>query len=444
MSEQFNVEAEQAVLGALLRDNDAMDRIPDLDAAHFYRGDHRTIFAEIRTQLAAGKRVDAITLAERLDGELFPYLGQLHASAPSGAKIAYHAGIVIEKATKRALSALSIDLAADAESGKGSTECIAEAAAKLDAMAQRRTNTDMRRLSDTLTEYLTLLQDRMDGKIRPIATGFRHLDEMLDGGFERGTLTVIAGRPGTGKTAAALGICRNVSQNYSSGIFSMEMSMNQLNDRNISALAQVDISWLRKPGETREDEERWTAITSATIASRNLNMFIDDQTGLSVSAMRAKARKVKREHGLDLVFIDQLSFITGAKSEKSYEAMGEYTRGLIALAKELDLAVVLLAQLNRECEKRGDKRPIMSDLAMSGSIEQDAANIIFLYRDELYNEDSPDKGVCEWISVKQRQGQPGYVGLKYIASQTRFEDMPYRWYRKPQTTKKASHRGGFD
>jgi replicative DNA helicase len=226
----------------------------------------------------------------------------------------------------------------------------------------------------------------------------------------------------------------------------MEMSMNQLNDRNISALAQVDISWLRKPGETREDEERWTAITNATIASRNLNMFIDDQTGLSVPAMRAKARKVKREHGLDLVFIDQLSFITGAKSEKSYEAMGEYTRGLIALAKELDLAVVLLAQLNRECEKRSDKRPIMSDLAMSGSIEQDAANIIFLYRDELYNEDSPDKGVCEWISVKQRQGQPGYVALKYIASQTRFEDLPYRWHRRaPQPGPRlASNRGGFN
>lgn len=445
MTDLFNLEAEQAVLGAILRDNDAMDRIPELGAEHFYRGDHRTIFGEIRTQLTAGKRVDAITLAERLDPELFLYLGKLHASAPSGAKIAYHASIVIEKATKRALSALSIDLAADAESGKDSVECIADASAKLDALAQRKTAKDPRRLDATLEEYITLLQERLDGKVRPIPTGYKHLDEMLDGGLERGTLTVIAGRPGTGKTAAGLGICRNASRDYSSLFLSMEMSVNQVNDRNIAALGKIDMSWLRRPGETREDKERWDSITHATIASRNLNLFIDDQTGLSVPEIRAKARKIKRLHGLDVLCIDQLSFITGAKSDKLHEAMGEYTRGLIALGKELDCVVILLAQLNRECEKRADKRPIMSDLGVSGYIEQDAANIIFLYRDELWDPETEDKGVCEWISVKQRQGSPGVVGLNYIGAQTRFEDMPYRWFRKPkQVPKLVSSRGGFN
>jgi replicative DNA helicase len=446
MSDQFNIEAEQAVLGAILRDNDAFDRIPELAAEHFYRGDHRTIFGEIRAQLAAGKRVDAITLAERLDAELFPYLGQLHASAPSSAKIAYHAGIVIEKAAKRALSALSIDLAADAESGKDSAECIAEAAAKLDALAQRKTAKDPRRLDATLDEYITLLQQRLDGKVRPIPTGFKHLDEMLDGGLERGTLTVIAGRPGTGKTAAGLGICRNAARDYSALFLSMEMSTNQVNDRNISALAQVDMSWLRKPGESRDDTERWEAITAATINSRKLNLFIDDQTGLSIPEIRAKARKIKRQHGCDIICIDQLSFITGAKSDKLHEAMGEYTRGLIALGKELDAAIILLAQLNRECEKRGDKRPIMSDLGVSGYIEQDAANIIFLYRDVLWNPETEDKDICEWISAKQRQGQPGVVGLRYVGTQTRFEDLPYRWHRRPQQPgpRLASSRGGFN
>ena len=446
MTEQFNIEAEQAVIGALLRDNDAFDRIPSLDASHFFRGDHRNVFAEIAKQIGAGKRVDAVTLAERLDPELLPYLAGLHSSAASAAKIEYHANIVTEKATRRALAALAVDLAADAESGKDSAEAIAEAAAKLDAMAQRKTSKDPRRLDETLTEYLTLLQQRLDGKVRPIPTGYRHLDEMLDGGLERGTLTVIAGRPGTGKTAAGLGICRNAARDYSALFLSMEMSTNQVNDRNISALAQVDMSWLRKPGEGRDDTARWEAITAATINSRKLSLFIDDQTGLSIPEIRAKARKIKRQHGCDVICIDQLSFITGAKSDKLHEAMGEYTRGLIALAKELDAVVILLAQLNRECEKRGDKRPIMSDLGVSGYIEQDAANIIFLYRDVLWNPETEDKDICEWISAKQRQGQPGVVGLRYVGAQTRFEDLPYRWHRRPQQPgpRLASNRGGFN
>jgi replicative DNA helicase len=445
MSDQFNVQAEQAVLGAILRDNDAFDRIPELDAAHFFRGDHRSVFTEMASQLAAGKRVDAVTLAEKLDRELLPYLASLHSSAASASKIEYHARIVVEKATKRALSALSVDLAADAESGKDSVECIAEAASKLDALATRKTGTDPRRLDDTLGEYLTLLQDRMDGKVRPIPTGFKHLDEMLDGGLERGTLTVIAGRPGTGKTAAGLGICRNTARDYSSLFLSMEMSVNQVNDRNIAALAQVDMSWLRRPGDSRADTERWTAISNAAIHSRNLNLFIDDQTGLSIPEIRAKARKIKRVHGCDIICIDQLSFITGAKSDKLHEAMGEYTRGLIALGKELDAAVILLAQLNRECEKRADKRPMMSDLGVSGYIEQDAANIIFLYRDELWNPESEDRGICEWIGAKVRQGQPGVVGLQYIGAQTRFETLPYRWTRRPPAAApRLVRKGGFE
>ena len=444
MIDLFHIQAEQDVLGALLRDNDAIDRVPELDAAHFYRADHRAMFAEMNAQFAAGKRVDAVTLSDRLDAADLPYMATLHASAASASKIEYHARIVIEKATKRALQALSIDLGADAESGRDSAECIADAAAKLDDLAQRKTTKDPRRIDETLGDYLTLLQDRMEGKVRPIPTGFQHLDEMLDGGLERGTLTVIAGRPGTGKTAAGLGICRNAARDHSALFLSMEMSTNQVNDRNIAALARIDIAWLRRPGEGRDDTARWEAITAATINSRRLNLFIDDQTALNVPEIRAKARKIKRQHGLDLICIDQLSFITGAKSDKLHEAMGEYTRGLIALSKELECAVILLAQLNRECEKRSDKRPIMSDLGVSGYIEQDAANIIFLYRDELWNPESEDRGICEWISAKQRQGQPGVVGLSYIGAQTRFDNPPFRWHRRAAKPRQASNKGGFE
>lgn len=448
MIEQFNIEAEQAVLGGILRDNAAIDRIPDLDAAHFYRGDHRAIFAEMSAQLAAGKFVDAVTLANVIDQELMQYLVQMHVSAASAARIEWHAKIVIEKATKRALASLSIDLSADADSAKDSVICIADAAARLDMLAQRKTVRDPRRLDATLDEYLTLLQQRLDGLVKPIPTGFQHLDEMLDGGLERGTLTVIAGRPGTGKTAAGLGICRNVARDYSSLFLSMEMSTNQVNDRNISALAQVDMSWLRRPGETRADTERWEAITNATVNARNLNLFIDDQTAMTIPEIRAKARKIKRERGCDLICIDQLSFITGARSDKLHEAMGEYTRGLIAIGKELDAAIILLAQLNRECEKRADHRPIMSDLGVSGYIEQDAANIIFLYRDVLWNKESPDRDICEWIGAKQRQGNPDVVGLKYIGPQTRFETLPYRWQRRAPEQRQGNDRrgnsGGFN
>ena len=182
-------------------------------------------------------------------------------------------------------------------------------------------------------------------------------------------------------------------------------------------------------------------MTAAFINSQKLNLFIDDNTGLNMLEIRAKARAVKRKAGLDLIVVDQLSFITGGRSDKSYEAVGEHTRALVALSKEMDCAVVLLCQLNRECEKRPNKRPIMADLAVSGSIEQDAANILFLYRDEVYDPDTRDKGICEVQSVKQRQGEPRTIGLGYMGSLTRFDDLRNPWRPMPREEKPA--RRGF-
>ena len=172
-----------------------------------------------------------------------------------------------------------------------------------------------------------------------------------------------------------------------------------------------------------------------------MNLYVDDQTALNMLDIRAKCRSVKRRTGLDVVVIDQLSFITGSEQEKSWDAIGEYTRGMLRLAKELNIAIVLLCQLNRKCEERQNKRPQLSDLAASGSIEQDASNVIFLYRDELYNADSRDKGICEVITAKQRQGQPGMVGLAYIGSQTRFEDLAHPWMPEIKT---ITTKRGFD
>lgn len=220
----------------------------------------------------------------------------------------------------------------------------------------------------------------------------------------------------------------------------MEMSKAQVNDRNIAALGGIPISWLRKP--TADETIYWDRMTSAFMKVKELSLFVDDKTALSMVEIRAKARSVKRKHGLDLLVIDQLSFIAGGVNENKAYEIGEHTRGLVALAKELDCAVVLLAQLNRDCEKRQNRRPIMADLAMSGSIEQDAANVVFLYRDEVYNPSTRDIGICEVITGKQRQGSIGTVALGYIGPQTKFEDLKHPW--TPMEQRETHKPRGFE
>lgn len=448
-----SIRAEQAVLGALLADNDALDRITDLDSSHFYRHDHRLIFDEIKAQIVAGQRADAITVHERLKNKVedgLPYLAKLRTSAVSSANITRHASIVADKASKRVLVALSDEIRELAASSQPASVCVDLAASRLDTLAQNKTSREPMRLDAMLADYIDVLQRRMNGEIKPISTGFTHLDEQLDGGLERGTLTVVAGRPGMGKTAAGLGIARNASVDGGALFFSMEMSRDQVSDRNVSAIGSVPIKWLRKPSENDRDTDNWDAVTAAFIKARSLNLHIDDETGLNMLEIRAKARMVKRKHGLDVIVVDQLSFITGGQSDKSYEAVGEHTRALVALAKELDCAVVLLCQLNRKCEDRPNKRPMMSDLAVSGSIEQDAANIVFLYRDVVYNPELTGdvRDVCEWIIAKQRQGEPGTVGMKYTGHLTRFDDLPYRWHPPQKDSsgdrRQGDRRGGFN
>jgi len=446
-TQTMSVRAEQAVLGGLIISNDAMDRIVDLDAGHFQHQDHKLIFNEMRRQILANQTADAITVAAAL-GQMVPdclrYMTQLRGSAVSAVNIRRHADMVIEKATKRALHALSIEMGELAASPQPAVACVDLMASKLDLLAQVKVTQEPERIEDMMADYIATLEARMNGAIKPVRTGYTDLDAKLDGGLERGTLTVVAARPGMGKTAFGLGIARNASCDGVGMFYSMEMSRMQVADRNTSAIGKIPLKWLRKPTETDGDVVHWSAITHAIAKTREMNLIIDSQTGLNTIEIRAKARKVKRQAGaLDVIVIDQLSFITGGRSDKSYEAVGEHTRALVALAKELDCAVILLCQLNRECEKRPNKRPIMADLAMSGSIEQDAANILFLYRDEVYNEHSPDQGICEVNCEKLRQGRPGRVALAYIGEQTRFEDLGRRWSPDEGEKKDKPTRGGF-
>lgn len=440
--------AEQSVLGALLIDNDAIDRINDLEASHFYNFENRTIFQEICKQIISGRRVDVITVFDELKDkieECLVYLNQIANSVPSSANISRYAEIIVDSAIKRSLAAISNEIDEIIATGQKSGVCVDLVASKVDALAQRKTMQEPRKLNDMLGNYVQVVEDRMAGKIKPIPTGYSDLDDKLNGGLDRGTLTVVAGRPAMGKTAFGLGIARNVSYDLSSLFLSMEMPADQVCDRNIAALGKLPISWLRKPSDkSSEDKIHWDSMTAAFAKAAELNLWIDDQTSLNMLAIRNKARQVKRKNGLDLLVIDQLSFITGAQSEKSWEAVGEYTRGLLQLAKELNIAIILLCQLNRDCEKRPNKRPQMSDLAMSGSIEQDASVILFPYRDEVYNPDTPDKGVCEVIIGKQRQGSPGHVGLAYFGDQTRFDNLARGWIPAEHEKPKMNRSRGFD
>lgn len=443
-----SIRAEQAVLGALLVDNDAIDRCADLAAEHFYREDHRLIFAEMQRQIAAGQRADPMTLmaalADRV-ADCLKYCATMRVSAASAANIATHATIVREKADKRALAAIAIEAQELAASMQDSASCVDLVASKLEALTQRKTQQESRLIGDTMVEYLTMIEERMAGIHKPISTGHVHLDELLGGGFERGTLTVVAGRPGTGKTAFGLGIARNVAMAGGvSGILSMEMAAKQINDRNMAAIGEIPLSWLKDPKDRPIDKPNWDKLSFAAIKAGEMKLWIDEQAGMNMMELRAKARKMKRKTGLDLLVVDQLSFINGGDADQEWQRIGQYTRGLIDIAKSLDIAIILLAQLNRKCEDRSDKRPIMSDLAQSGSIEQDAANILLLYRDELHHSETHDKEIAEVNAVKQRQGSPGVIGMKYNGMFTMFEDLPYRWVRKAPEQPQKKSRGGFN
>lgn len=425
-----NLQAEQSVLGALLRDNDAIDRVTDLRADHFYSQEHAKIFREVIKQISEGKRCDVITALAALQGQIpniGEYLNSIVQSTPSAATVKRYADIVVDRAIKRGLLKVAGDLSVWASTPESADAIADRAATRIETLAQREVNEDPFHISDLLTEHSDVMTARVDGdeSVAPIALGFTDLDKKLGGGLERGTLTIVAGRPSMGKTAFGLGAARNVAHAGVSLFLSMEMPRRQVMDRNVAALGKIDMAWMKEPGT---DPAMWDRLTHAYTTAQNMRMYIDDTTSMNMLKIRAKARHVKRKAGsLDLLVIDQLSFITGSENDNYAYALGEYTRALVALSKDLDCAAMLLCQLNRKCEDRPNKRPMPADLAASGNIEQDGATILFIYRDEVYNPDTPDKGIAEIIIGKARQGSTGMVGLAYIGDQTRFESLVHGW-----------------
>ncbi|HOB62866.1 MAG TPA: replicative DNA helicase [Candidatus Competibacteraceae bacterium] len=430
-----SLEAEQAVLGGLMLDNATWDQVADrLSESDFYRADHRLIFRAVRRLAEQGKPFDLLTLAEWLEGQHqldeaggFAYLGVLARDTPSAANVRAYADIIRERSVRRELIRTATEIADSAYDprGRDSKALLDDAEKRVFAIAERGFRsqegfTDIKDLLARTVERIDVLFQR-DNPITGIPTGWPDFDEMT-AGLQRGDLIVIAGRPSMGKTSLAMNIVEfaAIQVKCPVAVFSMEMPGESLIMRLMSSLGRIDQHRVRTG---RLEEEDWPRLTSAVTMLSEARLFIDDSSNLSPNELRARARRLHRQEGqLGLIVVDylQLMQVPGTNENRATE-VSEISRSLKALAKELSVPVLALSQLNRTLEQRGDKRPIMSDLRESGAIEQDADLICFIYRDEVYNPDSPDKGIAEIIVAKQRNGPIGVTRLTFLGQYTRFE-----------------------
>lgn len=423
---------EQSVLGALLLPgSNAVDRIGALKPGHFFTEAHRIIFGQIIAMAAQGHPIDPVTVAERLDsaglsekaGGLV-YLGELASNTPSAANIGRYAQTVVDKALERELVAASGRIH-EIAAGFGSTnEKLAAAQSAIMAITEAAEPRKPQLIRDVLIRAVAAIERRGDGRDDAMSSGFPGVDAKLSGGLRRGNLIIIAGRPAMGKTALAGCVAFNAASSGVPTLFlSMEMGDTELADRLIAIAGRVPLDDVLAGSMEGEAGDR---ILAGTARLHELPLVIDEQGGLSFFDIASKARSVRREHGLGLLVIDYLQLASGEGDTRNSQIEG-LTRGLKALAKELEIPIIALSQLSRNCESRPNKRPMLSDLRESGAIEQDADIVLMCYRDEYYNPNSPNAGTAEIIVAKNRQGSTGSAHLAYIANQTRFESLPTAW-----------------
>lgn len=432
-----SLEAEQSVLGGLMLDNERWDNISDrVTSNDFFNRQHRLIFSEMQRLLEMGKPIDLITLSESFEqkGKLdivggFAYLAELSKNTPSAANITAYADIVRERAVVREMITVAHEIA-DAgydPQGRSSTDLLDLAESRVFQIAENRARKDEgpksidRILEDTVVHIEQLYQKPNDGVIG-ISSGYQDLDKKT-AGLQKSDLIIVAARPSMGKTTFAMNLCENAAMTEDKPvlIFSLEMSGEQIMMRMLASLSRVAQTRIRT-GQL--DDEDWARISSTMgILLEKRNMYIDDSSWLTPTEMRSRARRVFRENdGLSLIMIDylQLMRVPSLSDNRTLE-IAEISRSLKALAKELQVPVVALSQLNRSLEQRADKRPVNSDLRESGSIEQDADLIMFIYRDEVYHENSEMKGIAEIILGKQRNGPIGTVRLIFNGQWSRFD-----------------------
>lgn len=431
-------EAESSVLGGLLLDNGAWDRVGDvLIDADFYRYEHRLVYAAIGKLVAESKPADVITVHEELQrqGKAGDVGGLAHLNAlaqyvPSASNIRRYAEIVRERSILRKLVTASDEIATNAfnPQGRAVDRILDEAEQKIFNIGEEgsRMKQGFQSMESLVVKLLDRVQEMADNPndITGVPTGFYDLDRMTSG-LQAGDLVVLAARPSMGKTAFAINIAEHVAlhEGLPVAVFSMEMGASQLAVRIVGSIGRIDQGHLRT-GKLSDDE--WPRLTEAIERLGSVSLHIDETPGLTTSELRANARRLARQCGkLGLIVVDYLQLMSGSSTTGDNRAteLGEISRGLKMLAKELQCPVIALSQLNRSVETRTDKRPMMSDLRESGAIEQDADIIMFIYRDDYYNKDSREPGVAEIIIGKQRNGPTGTVKLAFLKPLTRFESL---------------------
>jgi replicative DNA helicase len=434
-----SIEAEQSVLGGLMLDNEAADRIGDvIGPEDFYADSHRLIYAAATRLIADGRPADVVTVSEALDSTQkldyvggLSYLGALVQNVPTAANIRHYAAIVRERSILRQLAGTAGEIADAAYNplGRSAREVLDVAEAKVLHIAEQGSRgqqnyTEISKLLASVVERIEDLYNRDDpSDVTGVATGYTDLDRMT-AGLQPGDLVIVAGRPSMGKTSLALNMGEHVALVLKKpvAVFSMEMGATQLAMRLIGSVGRLPAQHLRT-GRLQPDD--WEKLSSALGRLNEAPILIDETPALSAIEVRSRARRMHKQYkGLGLVIVDYLQLMQASTTgENRATEISEISRSMKALAKELKVPVVALSQLNRSLEQRPNKRPVMSDLRESGAIEQDADLILFIYRDEVYNPDTQDKGIAEIIIAKQRNGPIGMVPLTFLGEYTRFENM---------------------
>ncbi|KAA0566083.1 replicative DNA helicase [Rossellomorea aquimaris] len=433
-----NIEAEQAVLGAIFLEPSALTTTSEiLIPEDFYRHSHQKIYNVMLNLGDGGKAVDLITVTEELaaakeleDVGGVAYLSELAASVPTAANIEYYAKIVEEKSLLRRLIRTATDIASDGYAREDEVDSLlSEAEKNIMEVAQRKNAGAFHNIKDVLVrtyDNIETLTNRK-GDVTGISTGFADLDHMT-AGFQRNDLIIVGARPSMGKTAFALNIAQNVAVKAKENvaIFSLEMGAEQLVMRMLCAEGNINAQNLRTGDLTDED---WRKLTMAMGSLSNAGIYIDDTPGIKVGEIRSKCRRLAQEHGLGMILIDYLQLIQGSgrSGENRQQEVSEISRSLKGLARELEVPVIALSQLSRGVEQRQDKRPMMSDIRESGSIEQDADIVAFLYREDYYDKEAENKNIIEIIIAKQRNGPVGNVSLAFVKEYNKFVNLERRF-----------------
>ena len=427
-----SIEAEQSVIGSMIIDKSAIAQVAEkLTEDDFYRDGHKIIYKSIFEMFKNDMAVDLVTLLEYLKStdQLekaggVTYITEVSSSVPTTANLSSYIKIVEEKSILRRLIKASTAIIEDSYNKQGEVEGVLDLAEKkIFDIAEKRSTSDFESLSDVLERGFLEIERLFNnkGQITGVPSGFTDLDAKTSG-FQKGDMVLIAARPSMGKTTFALNIAENAAlrEGKSVVIFSLEMPKEQLAYKLLCSEANVDMLKLRTGNL---DDKDWENIARATGPLSKAKIYIDDTAGVTVMEMRSKCRRLKMEYGIDLILIDYLQLMSGSSSENRQQEVSEISRSIKALAKEMECPVIALSQLSRAPEQRADHRPMLSDLRESGSIEQDADLVMFLYRDEYYNKETEDKNMAECIVAKHRNGPVGTVKMAFLGALSKFGDL---------------------